>query len=57
MEKKGKMDKELLEILACPACKGDVKQQKDRIICIRCGRKYPVRDGVPIMLVDEAERE
>lgn len=51
------IDKELLEILACPACKGDVKRQENRIVCTQCGRKYPVRDGVPIMLVDEAEKD
>ncbi|MCU0665857.1 MAG: Trm112 family protein [Candidatus Omnitrophica bacterium] len=52
------LDKELLDILACPACKGDVEyDQKDsKIICKSCGRKYPVREGVPVMLIDEAEK-
>ena len=50
------IDKELLEILACPACKGEVKQQEERIICIQCGLKYPLQDGIPIMLVDKAEK-
>ena len=49
------IDKELLDILACPACKGDVKLEDDKIICVKCGRKYPVRDGIPVMLVDESE--
>ena len=49
------IDKELLEILACPACKGDVQLKEDKIICIKCKRKYPIKDGIPIMLVDEAE--
>lgn len=50
------IDKELLEILACPACKGDVDLEEDKIVCAQCGLKYPVRDGIPIMLVDEAEK-
>ena len=49
------IDKELLKILACPACKGDVHFADGKIVCEKCGRKYPVRDGIPIMLVDEAQ--
>jgi UDP-glucose 4-epimerase len=51
----GMIDKELLEILACPACKAPVVQQGDRIVCTGCGRRYPIRDGIPVMLIDEAE--
>jgi uncharacterized protein YbaR (Trm112 family) len=49
------IDNELLKILACPSCKGDVKLEGDKIACTSCGRRYPIRDGVPIMLVEEAE--
>ena len=49
------IDKELLQILACPACKADVELKDEKIICVKCGRKYPIRNGIPIMLVDEAE--
>ncbi|MFC1480272.1 Trm112 family protein [Candidatus Omnitrophota bacterium] len=49
------IEKELLEILACPLCKADVKQEKDSIVCARCGRRYPIKGGIPVMLVDEAE--
>ena len=49
------IDKDLLDMLACPACKADVKLEQDRIICSGCGRRYPVRDDIPIMLIDEAE--
>lgn len=49
------IDKALLEILACPACKGDVALKENRIVCTACGKKYPVKDGIPIMLVEEAE--
>jgi hypothetical protein len=50
------IDKELLEILACPACKTPIRLEGERIVCDRCGRRYPVRDGIPVMLIDEAEQ-
>ncbi|MDO8536183.1 MAG: Trm112 family protein [Candidatus Omnitrophota bacterium] len=49
------IDKELLDILACPLCKADVKMEGDRIVCLKCGRRYPIKDDIPIMLIDEAE--
>ncbi|MDO8525180.1 MAG: Trm112 family protein [Candidatus Omnitrophota bacterium] len=47
--------KELLEILACPACKGDIELKLDRIICNKCKKAYPVKDDIPVMLIEEAE--
>ena len=49
------IDKELLDIFACPLCKTEVKLEGDKIICTKCGRRYPVRDDIPVMLIDEAE--
>ena len=49
------IDKELLDILACPACKTEVTLDGDRLVCAQCGRRYPIRDGIPVMLIDEAE--
>ena len=51
------LDPELLKILACPACKTEVEYRQDiqRILCKKCGRRYPVKDDIPIMLVEEAE--
>lgn len=49
------IDEELLAILACPGCQGDVTLKGEQIVCLQCGRKYPIRKGIPIMLVDEAE--
>lgn len=51
------IDKELLEILACPACRAEVRldERAERIICQGCGRRYPIRDDIPVMLIDEAE--
>jgi uncharacterized protein YbaR (Trm112 family) len=50
------IDKELLEILACPKCKGDivVVEKGDGLICKSCKLLYPIRDDIPVMLIDEA---
>ncbi len=50
---------ELLEILACPACKADVQLTPDGsgLKCVQCHRVYPIRDDIPVMLVDEATIE
>jgi uncharacterized protein YbaR (Trm112 family) len=50
---------ELLEILRCPACKGKVelKVNGSGLKCVDCKRVYPVRDEIPVMLVDEAAIE
>ncbi|MDP8259694.1 MAG: Trm112 family protein [Candidatus Gygaella obscura] len=50
------IDKELMDILICPACKGEVEEKEGKIICKKCGLKYPIKDGIPVMLVDEAEK-
>lgn len=59
MGKNMTIDKELLEILACPLCKEEVQPTPDGngLKCIRCGRVYPIRDGIPVMLVEEATIE
>jgi len=49
------IDKELLEILVCPVCKERVVLDQDMLACKKCRRRYPIRDGIPIMLVEEAE--
>jgi len=50
------MDKTLLEILACPSCKGSVNYHKaqQELICPTCRLAYPIRDDIPVMLTDEA---
>lgn len=59
------IDQQLLDILACPGCKKDVKlvtetvdgKQVEKLVCQNpeCGLKYPIREGIPVMLIDEAE--
>ena len=48
---------ELLEILVCPKCKGDLeyRQEPESLVCHTCRLAYPVEDGIPIMLIDEAK--
>ncbi len=52
------ISKELLDILACPKCKGDVKltEKKDGLICDKCKLLYEIRDDIPVMLIDEAKK-
>jgi len=47
------INKKLLEILACPMCKADVKLKGKELVCVKCGRRYPIVDGIPNMLPDE----
>lgn len=52
------MDRKLLDILACPCCKGDLvydKKQQELNCCV-CRLSYPIRDDIPIMLEDEARK-
>jgi uncharacterized protein YbaR (Trm112 family) len=52
------LDAELLEILVCPNDRGelDYRQDPEVLECRTCGYRYPVRDGIPVMLIDEAEK-
>ena len=51
------LDKELLDVLACPKCKGELeyREAEDQLVCHACRLIYPVRDDIPIMLVEEAQ--
>lgn len=53
------ISQDLLEILACPACKARVELKPDGsgLKCVECNRLYPIRDDIPVMLVDEATLE
>ena len=55
------MQREVLDILVCPKCKGDIRvteksvnHEQDGFICDRCNLLFPIRDGIPVMLIDEA---
>jgi hypothetical protein len=51
------IDPELARILVCPVDHADLDQDEaaQRLVCTECGRRYPVRDGIPVMLIEEAE--
>jgi uncharacterized protein YbaR (Trm112 family) len=52
------ISKELLDILACPKCKGEIRltEAQDGLICDSCKLRYPIKDDIPVMLIDEAEK-
>jgi uncharacterized protein YbaR (Trm112 family) len=51
------VSEELLEILVCPKCKGDIRlnETKDGLVCDACKLLYEIKDDIPIMLIDEAK--
>jgi uncharacterized protein YbaR (Trm112 family) len=53
------ISEQLLEILVCPACRGRVEMKADEsgLKCVECKRVYPIRDDIPVMLIDEAKIE
>ncbi len=52
------LTKELLDILVCPRCKGAIEPSADGadLLCRSCLLAFPVRDGIPVMLLDEARK-
>jgi uncharacterized protein YbaR (Trm112 family) len=52
------LKKDLLDILVCPKCKGDLeyRQNEEKLVCRACKLAYRIEDGIPIMLIDEAEK-
>jgi len=54
------LNKELLDILVCPKCKGELEykctKEEESLTCHSCSLLYPVKDGIPVMLIEEAKR-
>lgn len=52
------LDPRLLELLVCPADRGELRldEAAQELLCTTCGLAYPIRDGIPVMLVDEARK-
>lgn len=53
------VDPRLLELLRCPNCHGVIElvENEQRLVCKgQCGYRYPIKDGIPVMLIDEAEK-
>ena len=51
-----RLDPKLLEIIVCPACRADLSLRGAELVCTGCGLAYPVRDDIPVLLVDEARK-
>ncbi len=51
------INKKLLDILVCPKCKGSLRldEDKKKLICKECKLAYPIKDDIPVMLIEEAE--
>ena len=49
-----KIDKKLLDILVCPVSKGSLEEVCDELICNESKLAYPIKDGIPVMIPDEA---
>ena len=49
------IDEKVLEQLACPACRGDLRLDTACIVCVACGRAYPIVDGIPVLIPNRAE--
>ena len=52
------LDKELLDILVCPKCKGELEYdtENEKLLCNKCRLIYRIEDDIPVMLIDEAEK-
>ena len=52
------LDQKLLDILACPKCKGDLEynEKEQQLVCQTCRLIYHIKDDIPVMLIDEAEK-
>lgn len=48
-------DLSAVDQLACPACLGDLRADEAKLVCITCGRTYPVMDGIPVLIAERAE--
>ena len=50
------IDRTLLEIIVCPDCHAKLEPVAEELVCTGCGLAYPVRDDIPVLLIDEARR-
>ncbi|MBI2522860.1 Trm112 family protein [Candidatus Woesearchaeota archaeon] len=59
MPKKDPIPKDLFDILACPICRSDLRYRKDKkdLVCIKEGHKYPIKQGIPILLPEEGKKK
>lgn len=51
------LDPKFIARLACPACRGEITAEADDLRCTACNRRYPVRDGIPVLLESESRTD
>ncbi|HUO57032.1 MAG TPA: Trm112 family protein [bacterium] len=56
MERKHVISQELLNILICPACGSALREKENALECTACKNRYPIENGIPVLLVDRAEK-
>lgn len=49
------ISEKLLEVLACPSCKSAIQFKNGKIVCEKCRKAFPIKDDIPVMLIEEAE--
>jgi len=50
-------DTSILDQLACPACMGELRLAQEQLVCEACSKRYPIVDGIPVLIVDRATTE
>jgi uncharacterized protein YbaR (Trm112 family) len=50
------LDKKILDFIVCPQCRGDLKLEGEFLTCQNCQLKYPIKDDIPILLIEEAQK-
>ncbi len=50
------LDPQLLAIICCPSCHGELRPEADELACADCTLVYPVRDDIPVLLIDQARQ-
>ncbi len=48
------IDPKILEVLACPECHAPLEEIHSELLCAKCPLAYPIRDGIPVLLIDQA---
>ncbi|MGB9744854.1 MAG: Trm112 family protein [Desulfurella sp.] len=49
------LDKKILDFIVCPKCKGELKLEDEFLVCYNCQLKYPIKNDIPILLIEEAQ--
>jgi len=55
-EQQVEFDSVVAEMLACPGCHGDLRLETECLVCGGCGRRFPVVDGIPVLIPERAEQ-